>query len=256
MIPAGGLCLAIAALAQTPPPTPRLTAANPIPAWLVAAPLKTDTGTSRVAHDYLGGESRAFPDADSTWRLVDAQPNGLVNLNRVFSGGQSTAFSVAYAFVYLESPRDDTRTLILASDDDVAAWLNGQRIHYHEVARGYETDRDTLTIRLAAGWNTLLVKIVNQQGGFGFGAWIDGPPLRSAARRPAAARAGTRFACRLSARRRLARGRDRTPRHGVQSTAARDDRAVARGVGRTFVIVRGRRRARRLYHRVEAGRGR
>jgi hypothetical protein len=186
-----GVRVAIAVLAQTPSPVPASPAVPiPIRAWLVATPIKTDTGRARVARDYLGGEGAALPDSGHEWRRVDAAKNGLVNLNRVFAEDQSTAFTAAYAFAYLQSGREDTRTLIVASDDDVAVWLNGQRIHYHEVARGYETDRDTLTVRLSAGWNTLLVKVVNQQGGFGFGVWHDGSPLRTTDVRPAAARTG------------------------------------------------------------------
>jgi alpha-mannosidase len=141
-----------------------------------------------VSRDYLGGEVAAFPDSDATWRPITAAADGLVDLNLVSRG--STEHSAVYAFTYLQSPREETRTLLLASDDDVAAWLNSQRIHVHEVARGISGERDTIVVRLAAGWNTLLLKVVNQTGGFGFGAWLDGQPLRAASQRPADARSG------------------------------------------------------------------
>ncbi|HXM37827.1 MAG TPA: glycoside hydrolase family 38 C-terminal domain-containing protein, partial [Gemmatimonadales bacterium] len=172
---------------------PLLTPRSPLPIryWLITEPVPTDTGAARVAKDYLGNETTAFPDSDSTWRPVVAPDSaeGLIDLNQLVRRG--TDRTASYAFTYLYSPHEDTRTLILASDDDVAAWLNGQRIHYDVVARGTGTQRDTIVVRLAQGWNGLLLKIVNRTGGFGFGAWVDGgEPLRATNHRAADARQG------------------------------------------------------------------
>jgi alpha-mannosidase len=173
---------------------------TPIRHWLVTEPIPTDTGSARVAKDYLGREATAFPDSDATWRPIVAADSdaGLVDLNRIVRRG--TDYAASYAFTYLYSPIEDTRTLILASDDDVAAWLNGQRIHYHVVARGVGSERDTVVVRLAQGWNGLLLKIVNRTGGFGFGVWVDGgEPLRATNRRPADARPGNLPAATITA---------------------------------------------------------
>src|SRR5258706_6993777 len=155
----------------------------PIRAWLITRPLPTDTGAARVTRDYLNGETAAFPDSDATWHPVMADPAGLVDLNTVPGGGASHA--AVYAFTYLQSPRDETRTLILTSDDDVEAWLNGQLIHRHITARGVDDERDSVTVRLAGGGNTLLVKVVNRQGGVGYCAWLDAPAPAATVRRPA-----------------------------------------------------------------------
>ncbi len=53
------------------------------------------------------------------------------------------------------------------SDDDLVAWLNGQRVWTHVVARGMTSGSDTVAVRLASGWNSLLLKAVNRSGGFG-----------------------------------------------------------------------------------------
>lgn len=182
------------ALLQTPATPNRPT---PIRAWLVTEPVPTDTGAARVVRDYLGSgggprETTVFPDSDATWRPIVAADSegGLIDLNRIVRRG--TDYTASYAFTYIYSPVEDTRTLILASDDDVAAWLNGQRIHYNVVARGVGSERDTLVVRLAQGWNGLLLKVVNRTGGFGYGVWMaDGPSLRSVNRRPAAALGGS-----------------------------------------------------------------
>src|SRR5262249_29151760 len=96
--------------------------------------------------------------------------------------------TVVYAFSYLYAPSDESRTLLLASDDDILAWLNGQRIHYHDVPRGVDHDRDTVEVRLAKGWNTLLLKVVNRGGCFGLGAWMVGDSIRATNRKPEDAR--------------------------------------------------------------------
>lgn len=180
------LALAAVLLQVASPPS---RSPSPIRSWLITEPVPTDTGRPRVARDYLGGERTAFPDSAAAWRPIAAGDDGLVDLNALVH--RATDHAAAYAFAYVRSPREETRTLILASDDDVVAWLNGQRIHYHVVARGADTERDTVVVRLAAGWNTLLLKVVNRTGGFGFGAWVAGEPLPAANRRPADARGVT-----------------------------------------------------------------
>ena len=179
-----------AALLQAPAAGSRSPHPSPIRYWLITQPLPTDTGAARLTKDYLGGERAAFPDSDATWSPITTASDaaGVVDLNQLVR--PPTTNSAVYAFTYLYSDREATRTLLLASDDDVVAWLNGQRVHAHEVARGTETERDTVVVRLATGWNTLLLKVVNQQGGFGFGGWLDGEAVRATNRRPVDARPG------------------------------------------------------------------
>lgn len=180
------LALACAALAALQQPVAAVATPAPIRAWLITRPLPTDTGAARVTRDYLGGETAAFPDSDATWHPVAADAAGLVDLNAVPGGGANHA--AVYAFTYLQSPRDETRTLILTSDDDVEAWLNGQLVHRHITSRGVDVERDSVTVRLANGWNTLLLKVVNRQGGFGYGAWFEGPAAATTIHRPPDAR--------------------------------------------------------------------
>src|SRR5258708_23894983 len=168
------LAFACAALAALQHPAAVVSTPTPIRAWLITRPMPTDTGAARVTRDYLGGETAAFPDSDQTWHPVTTDARGLVDLNAVPGGGANHA--AVYAFAYLQSPRDETRTLILTSDDDVEAWLNGQLIHRHIAARGVDDERDTVTVRLAAGWETLPLKGVNRQGGGRDRAAARGPP--------------------------------------------------------------------------------
>jgi len=59
-------------------------------------------------------------------------------------------------------------TLSFGSDDAIKVWLNGERVLAKKVTRGVEPDQEKVVVTLAAGKNTLLVKIVNGAGIGGF----------------------------------------------------------------------------------------
>jgi alpha-mannosidase len=142
----------------------------PVRRWLVLGPIHTDSGAMRVARDYLGGEATLLPDsgdarAGATFLPAAADSLGGIDLLKVFAN--STDRAAAYAHAYVFSPEDRTVLLVMDSDDDLMAWLNGQRIWFHIIARGLRSGSDTVAVRLAAGWNTVLLKAVNRTGGFG-----------------------------------------------------------------------------------------
>ncbi len=156
------VCLIIA-VARTAAPQDRV-----IQRWLVRGPLPAPQDQAeRVARDHLGGEGAALPNVeDEGWREVRASAAGGLDLNEVFEG-QSTAWSAAYAHTYVFAPEDRTVLLVADSDDDLVIRVNGQRVWVNEVARGLGRGSDTVTVRLAQGWNSLLLKALNRSGGFG-----------------------------------------------------------------------------------------
>jgi alpha-mannosidase len=163
--------------------------------WLVRGPIAADTGAAGVTRDYLDGEAGIRPDSGDTvaggaWIVADADSNGAMNLNRVLSDPRD--WTVAYGLAYVLATREQTAYLVMDSDDDLVAYLNGQRVWVHVVPRGVGTGSDTVTVRLAAGWNTLLLKARNRTGGFGLLGRLapvtgEGPleGMRTAVRRPA-----------------------------------------------------------------------
>ena len=139
----------------------------PIRHWLIRGPIKAPAGP---LPDYLGGEAAVLPDsgdlvAGGPFLPVEADSLGGIDLNRVFTG--STDETAAYVHAYVFSPEDRTVLLVMDSDDDLVAWLNGQRVWAHVISRGLSTGSDTVAVRLAAGWNSLLLKAINGSGGFG-----------------------------------------------------------------------------------------
>jgi alpha-mannosidase len=146
--------------------------------WLIRGPSPADRGRAGVLRDYLGAEPTVLPApgeeiAGGAWRLIAADSMGRVDLNTL--AGQSD-WSVAYAHVYLWTPTERPVRLVMDSDDDLVARVNGQRVWVHVVPRGLGPGRDTVRVRLARGWNSVLLKVVNRTGGFGLLARLaEGP---------------------------------------------------------------------------------
>jgi hypothetical protein len=58
--------------------------------------------------------------------------------------------------------------LSLGSDDSFKLWLNGQLVAEKKITRGVAPDQDKVRVELLEGKNTLLMKISNGGGGYGF----------------------------------------------------------------------------------------
>jgi len=146
--------------------------------WLIRGPLPADRGRDGVVRDYLDAEPTVLPaageeTAGGPWRVIAADSAGRVNLNTL--AGPSD-WSVAYAHVYLWTPEEGPVRLVMDSDDDLVARVNGQRVWVHVVPRGLGPGRDTVRVRLARGWNSVLLKVVNRTGGFDLRARIAEAP--------------------------------------------------------------------------------
>ncbi|MEM2251424.1 MAG: hypothetical protein QW626_04940, partial [Candidatus Hadarchaeales archaeon] len=75
----------------------------------------------------------------------------------------------AYAFTVIYSPSKKTVELRVGSDDSVKVWINGKLVHSNRVVRAAAPDQDIIPdIRLEEGTNTILVKVCNKAGGWGF----------------------------------------------------------------------------------------
>jgi hypothetical protein len=137
--------------------------------WLVRGPIPVDTGAMRLLRDYAGGETGLLPDSGdvaSGGAFLPAAADSLGRVNLVALLRTGTDHAVAYLHAYVFVPADRTLLLVMDSDDDLVAFVNGQRVWVHSIARGVGRGRDTTTVRFAAGWNSVLLKPVNRTGGF------------------------------------------------------------------------------------------
>jgi hypothetical protein len=73
-----------------------------------------------------------------------------------------------YLLRTIRAERETPATLSLGSDDGLKVWLNGKLVFAKKLVRGAAPDQDQVGVRLERGENRLLLKVVNQTGGYGF----------------------------------------------------------------------------------------
>jgi len=101
-----------------------------------------------------------------------------IDFDDVFGGRVYQA--VAYALTYLHAPEDMDATLALGTDDGVLVLLNGKEVHRVDEGRAYMSKQDRVPVRLKKGVNTLLLKIKQGGGDWGFCVHVEddkGRPL-------------------------------------------------------------------------------
>ncbi len=73
-----------------------------------------------------------------------------------------------YLYRKIESPTDRPLRIAIGSDDSFKLWLNGQLAVDEYVSRGVAPNQNRLRLELRKGENTLLMKVSNGGGGYGF----------------------------------------------------------------------------------------
>ena len=129
-----------------------------------------DTTQIDTATRYNGidGQLRWKPKSD------DSTLDGYVGL------GRDVDWGVAYAFATLVSPDERKVQLRFDSDDQGKVWLNGEEVHAHTKTYRAEIDRYIIPVTLKPGKNSILVKVCEEEGGWGFYLRItdtDGKPF-------------------------------------------------------------------------------
>jgi putative membrane-bound dehydrogenase-like protein len=109
---------------------------------------------------------------DVGWRDANAeQTQGKVDLADVF---KNNGMVCAYAYAEINATAAGDARFFCGSDDQIAVWLNGKKIHDFGASRGFDPDSDQVAIHLDQGVNRLFVKIGNQSGTWQFSAHIPG----------------------------------------------------------------------------------
>jgi hypothetical protein len=100
----------------------------------------------------------------SKW-IEYSSPTDLINFHKIFKVKKNT---VAYAFTTFHSPINQKVILALGSDDSPKVWLNGELVHEEFGRRWVEPDQDKIEVLLRKGPNTILLKVVQFHGQWGF----------------------------------------------------------------------------------------
>jgi hypothetical protein len=153
-----------------------------IPEWYLIGPFANprDAKLNRLGIDIpyppeqginVDASYKGVNDQDVHWTLTKTPEKGRMDLYQF----DPYEMVVVYALTYVYSPREQTRPLLLGSDDGVKVFLNGSEIHRFLAVRVGAADQDRVPLRLQPGWNALMLKIENNYGGYNFYARVLDP---------------------------------------------------------------------------------
>jgi hypothetical protein len=113
-----------------------------------------------LAKSYSGAFGRT-----ASWKKVQGRADGYVNLLDFVEPREQV---IAYAYGLVEAGEETDTTLLLGSDDGVRVWVNGALVHTNAAYRASAADQDRIPVKLKKGTNTILVKVLQGAGAWGF----------------------------------------------------------------------------------------
>ena len=115
-------------------------------------PPETERAPPELGHAYPGKLREVG------WRAADAAVrDGVLYLDGML---RPDTQAVAYAVVYVRSDRARAAALRLGSAGPIKVWWNGAEVLARDVVRPAALDQDAVGVRMARGWNRLLIKTV------------------------------------------------------------------------------------------------
>ncbi len=159
--------------------------------WYLIGPFKidrkklSDKKINESIHITLLDDEKVPSPEKHKWNLLkftDSDSIGKIDLNQAFNSPGE--YSAVYAVTYIYSEKPGNHFILYAgSDDFIKIWINGQLVHtFNRILRGAAWDQDKVTgIKLNAGYNLIVVKVVNVERGWNFFFRLadhDGVPLQ------------------------------------------------------------------------------
>jgi len=129
-------------------------------------PYPPETESINMSKTYVGKSGK-----EVGWKEIQANSD-MVDLAAMMQPNEA---AVAYALTYVISPDERKVDLLIGSDDSVKVWLNGEQVWRNQVQRAALPDQDKVSVTLKPGVNTLLLKIAQGGGAWGFVARFRDP---------------------------------------------------------------------------------
>ena len=130
--------------------------------WSTTGPLKSNAFSEALFPEQGVDLQAKSPDGQPLWRPHPEWTDGRVHM---LDGSYRAS---TYLFRTVKVPAAAAVEASLGSDDGCELWLNGRKVHSHDIPRGPAPDQDRVSLALQAGENRLLLKIHNNSGGHGF----------------------------------------------------------------------------------------
>ncbi len=99
------------------------------------------------------------------WQRTRAGEDGQVRLNPLFAPNDRVA---AYAQAFLFSPDAREATLLFGADDAHQLWVNGDLLSQRQGRHVSKLDENEARASLSPGWNRVLMKVADLDGGWAF----------------------------------------------------------------------------------------
>ncbi|MBI2931235.1 MAG: DUF5110 domain-containing protein [Planctomycetes bacterium] len=140
--------------------------------WHVVAPFPYNRDVSISEQSYgpelaavdLAAQFEVGGERPIVWRPAVCGEDGSVDLLKAYDAEHRLAYGVTYVYSEEEQPA----AFKVWSDDAVEVWLNGEKIHSHNVFRPIEAGFDVAAGTLKKGNNELLIKVGNSILAWGF----------------------------------------------------------------------------------------
>jgi HEAT repeat protein len=146
-----------------------------IPAWEVSPAYQQDGVDYTRLFDLAFAPEEAGHEKQVPWQPMpigtDPDHPWLLDLLALWGGEQRVAY--LRTAIWSDTARD--MVLELGSDDGVKAWWNGQVVLAHNVARAVAPAEEKVTVALKPGWNTLQLKVTQNNQGWGACARFTAP---------------------------------------------------------------------------------
>ena len=147
-------------------------------AWKVLGPFDNAGGigydTAYIPEDLTAINLNAKYDGmkgQVSWKQFnDDKLDGYIHL-----GEKNVDWQVSYVFTTVTSPDAREVQFRFDSDDQGTVWVNGKQVFTHTKTFAAIIDRFTIPVMLKPGKNSILVKVCNEQGGWGFYLRITDP---------------------------------------------------------------------------------
>ncbi len=106
-------------------------------------------------------------DGQVGWKKrVDDTVDGFVDLDKI-CGGKAN-WVTAYAWTVVTAPDEREAQIRLGSNDQAKVWLNGEEVFAYSESRSAAIDQNAIPVTLKAGENSILVKLCDEMGFWGF----------------------------------------------------------------------------------------
>jgi putative heme-binding domain-containing protein len=149
----------------------------------VVGPFPEDLKTAfppEAKPDFTETYPKEKPGEVFAWQSFQARSDGYLNLREAFNQDHVSA----YALTYVHSPQPQKVQMLLGADDTIRVWLNGTLVHEQAKPRRAKPDDERIEVTLNAGWNAVLLKVVNVEGESGLYLRFSGGEGIRSARKP------------------------------------------------------------------------